>query len=116
MATGTSHAAALSSGTAALGTWHCCITALGPADRVIVPTMTFAATVNAVCYTGANPVFVDVDPATANLDPVALAGLSWLEHLGLDRAPKALVTVDLYGQCCDYDACWFRCARNTGSS
>ena len=100
-ATGTSHAAALSSGTAAL---HLALLhhGIGPGDRVIVPTMTFAATANAVCYTGANPVFVDVDPATANLDPVALADL--LEHLGLDRAPKALVTVDLYGQCCDYDA------------
>jgi dTDP-4-amino-4,6-dideoxygalactose transaminase len=99
-ATGTSHAAALSSGTAAL---HLALLhhGIGHGDRVLVPTMTFAATANAVCYTGARPVFVDVDPHTANLDPASVARL--LNELAPADRPKALISVDLYGQCCDYD-------------
>ena len=101
-ATGVSHAAALSSGTAGL---HLALLlhGIGPGDRVIVPTMTFAATANAVVYTGAEPVFVDTDPFTANISPDALETMldGWSAEMG--RPPVALISVDLYGQCCDYD-------------
>ena len=67
------YAVALSSGTAAL---HLALLELGagPQDVVVVPTMTFAATANAVVYTGATPVFVDCDPHFGNLDPDLLEG------------------------------------------
>ncbi|BCY12815.1 DegT/DnrJ/EryC1/StrS aminotransferase family protein [Actinoplanes sp. L3-i22] len=91
---GVPHAVAVNSGTAAL---HLALLGIGvgPGDVVVVPTMTFAATANAVAYTGATPVFVDCDPATGNLDPDLLPGL-------LGEA-KAVLTVDLYGSCADYD-------------
>src|SRR5690625_5171365 len=61
------HAVGLASGTAAL---HLGLLTLGvgPGDDVLVPTLTFAATANAVTYTGAVPVFVDADPTSWNLD------------------------------------------------
>ena len=94
------HGAALSSGTAAL---HLALilAGVGPGDRVLVSDFTFAATANAVRYCGANPVFLDSDERTWNLDPDCLG-----EVLRRDRAagrlPKAVVVVDLYGQCADY--------------
>src|SRR4051794_24028523 len=89
---GVPHAVAVSSGTAAL---HLALLALGigPAHRVAVPTLTFAATANAVAYTGATPVFIDVDPATGNLDPALIPA-----------DVDAIIPVDLYGRCADYDA------------
>jgi dTDP-4-amino-4,6-dideoxygalactose transaminase len=91
----------LSSGTAAL---HLGLLALGvePGDEVLVPTMTFAATANAVAYTGATPVFVDADPATWNLDLDLVE--EELARRRRDDAPqiKAIVPVDLYGRCVDY--------------
>ena len=93
-------AVAVSSGTAAL---HLGLLALGvgPGDEVIVPSFTFAATANAVVYTGAVPVFLDVSPNTWTLDPDLLADQLRLRSR---RHPvKAVVPVDLYGQCCDYD-------------
>src|SRR5882672_8559545 len=65
---GRSHAAALSSGTAAL---HLALLLIGvgPGDEVIVPTFTFVASANAVTYVGARPVFVDSERASWNLDP-----------------------------------------------
>jgi len=65
---GVSDAVALSSGTAAL---HLGLLAAGvrPGDRVITSTLTFAATVNAIVYVGAEPVFVDVSPDTRTTDP-----------------------------------------------
>src|SRR5699024_4399162 len=65
---GVSYAVALSSGTAAL---HLGLLTLGvkPGDIVVTSTMTFAATANAVTYTGAIPYFVDSDPVTGNIDP-----------------------------------------------
>ncbi|MBI4247249.1 MAG: DegT/DnrJ/EryC1/StrS family aminotransferase [Candidatus Rokubacteria bacterium] len=69
---GTRHAVAVSNCTAAL---HLALHALeiGPGDEVICPTLTFIATANAVVYCGATPVLVDVDLATYNLDPDAVA-------------------------------------------
>ncbi len=69
---GAANAVAVSSGTAAL---HVALAAFGvrPGDEVIVPTLTFAATANAVRLCGADPVFADVDPVTLTLDPADLA-------------------------------------------
>jgi pyridoxal phosphate-dependent aminotransferase EpsN len=95
-------AAALSSGTAAL---HLALRLLevGPGDEVWCPTLTFIASVNAAVYQGAEPVFIDVSRATWTLDPDLLA--AELERAARQgKLPKAVVPVDLYGQCCDYDA------------
>ena len=99
---GTSYALALASGTAAL---HLALDGLGagPDTVVIVPTLTFAATANAVAYTGATPVFVDARSEDGNLDPVALdEALTTLTAEGADIA--AVIPVDLLGRVCDYDA------------
>jgi pyridoxal phosphate-dependent aminotransferase EpsN len=99
-AVGMPHAVALSSGTAAL---HLALQILGVGrgDDVVTSTMTFAATANAVTYVGANPVFVDVTPATWTLDPDLLEEeLKLRAHNGKQAA--AVLTVDLYGQCADY--------------
>lgn len=97
---GREHAVALSSGTAAL---HLGLLELGarPGTAVIVPTMTFAATANAVVYTGAEPVFVDCDPSTGNLDHELLREA--LEKLSADGVTvAAVIPVDLLGRCADY--------------
>lgn len=103
------HAVALSSGTAAL---HLALLQLGagPGTIVIVPTMTFAATANAVVYTGATPVFVDCDPLTGNLDSELLAtAMSTLS--AESQTIAAVVTVDLLGKCADHDAIEALCDR-----
>jgi pyridoxal phosphate-dependent aminotransferase EpsN len=99
-AIGVDHAVALSSGTAAL---HLALLILGvgPGDTVVVPTFTFVATANAVRYVGAQPVFLDSDRATWNLDPDLLAE-EMDERARIGRLPKAVIAVDLYGQCADY--------------
>jgi dTDP-4-amino-4,6-dideoxygalactose transaminase len=107
---GVSHALALSSGTAAL---HLALLGLGVGrgDVVLVPTLTFVATANAVIYTGAEPVFVDVEPLTGNLDPAMLdEALSTLKREG--RRVAAVVPVDLLGRCADYDALAKVCAEH----
>lgn len=100
-AVGVRRAVALSSGSAAL---HLALRVLGVGrgDQVLVPTLTFAATANAVAYVGAEPVFIDCDPKTWTID----AGLVEDELAASSRAGgrvKAVLPVDLYGQCCDYD-------------
>ncbi|WP_432984384.1 DegT/DnrJ/EryC1/StrS family aminotransferase [Dactylosporangium sp. CA-233914] len=97
---GTAHAVGVSSGTAAL---HLALLALGvgPGQLVIVPTLTFAATANAVVYTGAEPVFVDSLPGDGNLDPDLTAGvLADLRREG--HTVGAIVPVDLFGACAEY--------------
>jgi UDP-4-amino-4,6-dideoxy-N-acetyl-beta-L-altrosamine transaminase len=92
---GAAHAVAVSNGTAAL---HCALFALGvgPGDEVIVPPITFVATVNAVLYVGATPVFADVDGETLLLDPSqAEAQITPRTH--------AIIGVDYAGQPCDWD-------------
>jgi dTDP-4-amino-4,6-dideoxygalactose transaminase len=99
---GRRHAVALSSGTAAL---HLALIAegVGAGDDVLVPTLTFAATANAVTYVGARPVFIDADPSSWNLDPDLVAEeLERRRRTGAGM-PAAIITVDLYGQCADYD-------------
>jgi dTDP-4-amino-4,6-dideoxygalactose transaminase len=106
---GTPTAAALSSGTAAL---HLALLMLGvePGDEVVVPTLTFVATANAVAYVGARPVFVDADEPTWNLDPERLDDLL-ASRAARGTLPKALVTVDLYGQCASYEPILATCER-----
>ncbi|ATO13942.1 pyridoxal-5'-phosphate-dependent protein [Micromonospora sp. WMMA2032] len=97
---GSAHAVAVSSGTAAL---HLALLALGVGTGhvVVVPTMTFVATANAVVYTGAEPVFVDSEPGTGNLDPELLGDL--LDTLQAEgRSVGAVMAVDLFGACADY--------------
>jgi pyridoxal phosphate-dependent aminotransferase EpsN len=107
---GLDDAAALSSGTAAL---HLALVLLGvsPGDDVIVPSLTFAATANAVTYVGARPVFVDSEWATWNLDPALLEEeLAERERTGRPQ-PAAVIVVDLYGQCASWDPILETCER-----
>ena len=108
--TGRTRAVALSSGTAAL---HLALTVGGVSagDRVLVSTLTFAATANAVRYVGAVPVFVDSEPASWNMDPDLLA--SELEDAArANRRYAAVVAVDLYGQCAEYRRIEAICAEH----
>jgi dTDP-4-amino-4,6-dideoxygalactose transaminase len=99
--TGTRHAAALSSGTAAL---HLALLAsgVGPGDEVLVPTLTFVATASPVVHIGAEPTFIDCEPGSWNIDPSLVADLLD-ERAQQGRLPAAVIAVDLYGQCADAD-------------
>jgi dTDP-4-amino-4,6-dideoxygalactose transaminase len=99
---GVGHGVALSSGTSAL---HVALVAwgVGPGDVVPTSSMTFAATANAVAYTGAEPYFIDCDPETGNMDPGLLA--SALDELATaGERVGAVVPVDLLGKAVDYTA------------
>lgn len=96
------YAAALSSGTAAL---HLALRLVGVerGDDVLCSDLTFVASANAITYVGGTPVFIDADKTSWNMDPDLLA--QELEDRAREnRLPKAVVVVDLYGQCADYDA------------
>jgi dTDP-4-amino-4,6-dideoxygalactose transaminase len=106
---GVPNSLALTSGTAAL---HLALLLLGvgPGDDVLVPTQTFVATANVVTYVGARPVLVDSDPTTWTIDPGLVADeLETRARQG--RLPAAVITVDLYGQCADYDPLLAACAE-----
>jgi len=107
---GVAHAVALSSGTAAL---HLALllVGVGPGDEVLVPSFTFVATANAVVYRGATPVFVDCSLDTWNMDPDLVAE-DLDRRASVGRLPAAVVTVDLYGQSCDYDRLAAACDRH----
>jgi pyridoxal phosphate-dependent aminotransferase EpsN len=92
---------ALASGTAAI---HLGLRLLGvgPGDEVFCPTLTFVASCNPIRYLGAEPVFVDSDYATWNLDPNVLED-ALRRRACQNRLPRALVVVHLYGQCADMD-------------
>jgi perosamine synthetase len=70
---------------------------LRPGDEVLVPSLTYVATANAVRYCGAEPVFVDVDPATWCIDPARL-------EASITRRTKGIIPVHLYGHPADMDA------------
>src|SRR5688572_32001645 len=93
--TGAAHAVGCNSGTDAL---HLPLVAagIGPGDEVVVPAFTFFATAEAVSYTGATPVFADVDAGTFNLDPDCLSK-------SITRRTKAVIAVHLFGQCAAID-------------
>ena len=109
-AAGASYAVALSSGTAAL---HLALVVLGigPDDEVACSDFTFAASANPIIYTGAVPVFVDADSATWTIDPELLDRAISSRRAAGGRV-RAVIAVDLYGQCCDYDALREVCARH----
>lgn len=88
-------ALAVSNGTVAL---HLALETLGigPSDEVIVPDLTFAASVNAIIYTGATPVLVDVSRTTWNIDPAGLTK-------AITPKTKAIMVVHLYGHPADMD-------------
>jgi dTDP-4-amino-4,6-dideoxygalactose transaminase len=98
---GVPHALALASGTAAL---HLALEVLGvgAGDEVYCSTLTFAASANAIRYVGATPVFIDSEAHSWNLDPMMLAD-ALRDAAAAGRLPKALIVVDLYGQCADLD-------------
>lgn len=107
---GAEHAVALSSGTAAL---HLALqlAGVGPSDEVLVSTLTFVASVNPIRYLGAEPVLLDSERVSWNLDP----GL--LEEALDDRTqkgspPKAVICVHLYGQPADLDRISQACERH----
>ena len=108
-AVGMPHAAAVSSGTAGL---HLALHMLGVSsgDEVLVSTLTFVATANAVAYVGARPVFIDSDTATWTID-VGLLTEEIQARAKRGRIPKAVIAVDLYGQCADYDPLLAVCAE-----
>lgn len=90
------HAIAVNTGTSAL---HLSLLAagVGPGDEVITVPFTFVATVSAICYTGARPVFVDVEPVTLTMDAAQL-------ETKITSRTKAIIPVHLYGQMADMDA------------
>ncbi|MEO7649569.1 MAG: DegT/DnrJ/EryC1/StrS family aminotransferase, partial [Bryobacteraceae bacterium] len=91
----TSQAIAVNTGTSAL---HLALLAagVGPGDEVITVSFTFVATVAAIRYAGATPVFVDIDPVSFNMDPAAVAK-------AVTARTKAIIPVHLYGQPVDMD-------------
>lgn len=99
-----SHAVALNSGTAAL---HLALKLLGvgPGDQVICPSFTFIASANPITYCGAEPIFVDSECSTWNLDPELLE-----RALKNETAVKAVICVHLYGQCAQMDSILSLCA------
>ncbi len=92
---GVKHAVSCSNGTTAL---HLALLALGVStgDEVIVPTLTFVATANAVAYCGAQPIFVDAEPRTWNLDPALI-------EAKITSRTKGIIVVHLYGHPVDMD-------------
>jgi pyridoxal phosphate-dependent aminotransferase EpsN len=105
---GVPNALALSSGTAAL---HLAMRLLdvGPGDEVICSSLTFCASANPITYERATPVFVDSDD-TWTMDPNLLEDAFKASQAGRAKV-KAVVAVDLYGQCADYDAILAICGR-----
>ena len=95
-------AVAVSSGTSAL---HLALLNAGieRGDVVLASTFTFVATVNAIAYCGAEPVLIDASKDTWNLSPELLRA-AVERSLKIGKRPKAVVMVDLYGQCADADA------------
>ena len=93
---GAKYGIATNSGTSAL---HVALLAagIGEGDEVITTPFTFAATGNSVLYTGAKPVFVDIDPETFTIDPTKI-------EEAITEKTKAIMPVQLYGQAADMDA------------
>jgi perosamine synthetase len=117
--TGIAHAVAIVNGTAAL---HVALLAAGvrPGDEVVVPSLTFVATANAVSHCGATPYFADIDGATLGLDPTALAqgleavgvrrdGVLTNRHTG--RPIRAVIVMHAFGHPADLDGLASVCAR-----
>ncbi|MCM3871429.1 MAG: DegT/DnrJ/EryC1/StrS family aminotransferase [Pyrinomonadaceae bacterium] len=91
----TRHAVGVNSGTSAL---HLALLAAGikPGDEVITVSYTFVASVAAICYTGARPILVDIDPHSCTMDPARI-------EAAITPRTKAIMPVHLYGNCADMD-------------
>ena len=102
-------AVALGSGTAGI---HLGLRLLGvgPGDSVLCSTLTFAASSNPIRYLGAEPVFIDSNYETWNMDPNLLED-ALRQRANMGKLPKAVVVVDLYGQCADFDPIRETCNR-----
>jgi dTDP-4-amino-4,6-dideoxygalactose transaminase len=106
---GIGHAAALSSGTAAI---HLALILLGvrPGDTVFCSSLTFVGSCNPILYCGAQPVFIDSEPASWNMSPAALErAFDWADRQG--RLPRCVILVNLYGQSADMEALLPLCER-----
>lgn len=106
---GVKHAAALVSGTAAI---HLALIILGVqrGDTVFCSSLTFAASANPIVYQGAEPVFIDSEPDSWNMSPLALEK-AFAHAAKLGKMPKAVVVVNLYGQSADMDPIIELCNR-----
>nr|WP_222622683.1 aminotransferase class I/II-fold pyridoxal phosphate-dependent enzyme [Ramlibacter albus] len=106
---GVQHAAALSSGTAAI---HLALLLLGvkPGDTVFCSSLTFVGSCNPILYCGAKPVFIDSEPGSWNMSPQALErAFEWAKRE--NRLPRCVILVNLYGQSADMDALLPLCER-----
>ncbi len=103
------HAAALSSGTAAL---HLALKLVGlqPGEEVFCSSLTFSASANPIVYEGGKPVFIDSERTSWNLDPARLEE-ALADRAAKGRLPRAVIVVHLYGQCADLDAIMALCDR-----
>lgn len=102
---GVEHGIGVANGTDAI---HLVLRALGigPGDEVILPSFTFIGSAEPVNYCGATPVFVDIDPATFNVDPDAA-------ERAITPRTKAIIAVHLFGQCADLVRLSALCARRS---
>ena len=102
-------AVALASGTAAI---HLGLRLLGvrPGDEVVTPTLTFVASANPIRYLGAEPIFVDSERASWNMDPELVASVL-KKRAERGRVPRAVVVVHLYGRSADLDPIFEACNR-----
>ncbi len=98
------HCVAVNSGTSAL---HLALLAagVGPGDEVVTTANTFIATAEVITYTGAKPIFVDIDPNTGNIDPAAV-------ERAITPRTRAIIPVHLYGRPADLDPLLALAARN----
>jgi dTDP-4-amino-4,6-dideoxygalactose transaminase len=106
---GAGHAAAVSSGTAAL---HLALLLVGvkPGDVVFCSSLTFVASANPVLYLGATPVFIDSEPGSWNMSPQALER-ALADAARRNKLPRAVMAVNLYGQSVDFDPLRALCDR-----
>lgn len=93
---GVRHSIATASGTTAL---HVALLAagIGNGDEVITSPFTFIASANSILYTGAHPIFADIDPETYNINPSLI-------EASISPRTRAILPVHLFGLCCDMDA------------
>ncbi len=106
---GAKGAVALSSGTAAL---HLALRlcGVGPGDVVFCSSLTFIGSASPILFLGATPVFIDSEPESWNMSPSALKR-AFKKGESSGKLPKAVIAVNLYGQCADYDSLITLCDR-----